>query len=413
MFQTALKDVCKLVSRFGPSFLNDVLAKGPYQCRASEMPPEMQAALCDWRNTQIDRKKLQQTAPNQESPPTLDPFTPESLAVTDFSVSREYGTSRMPRFRFEVWTHRGQGGSGSGFEWPFESVNEDGVRSAMGMEMPKTVPSDPPLPDEPKITIEKLRLLGQDRGLLLGDVLEAMARQSGRDVLADYHFGYETMQAVKDMPLRQLVENSCGTFKYACQADGNTLRFRFREWYLEPLMAEPPADLIERFWMTIESKGGLEMGDLRQLAFLPDDQMKWPGFRRIPGVWLAGSRADTLRLWACLSDSDLSAARSEAGLPVSQLAEEQRSKLSQWTATFKVGATEDTMAQSVIHVSTVQYSYGNLGKGTGENVQIILPDGSRRGGTVDLPPPLKPEDRKAFIAQRKADAEADKVEVVR
>jgi hypothetical protein len=121
----------------------------------------------------------------------------------------------------------------------------------------------------------------------------------------------------------------------------------------------------------------------------------------------------TVRLWASLSDADVSLARSDAHLPVSGLSPEQRERLSAFAAEVKSQASEEEIDGSVIRIWTARLDYGWPDLGTGERLTLVLPDGRENEQEVDLPPPLAPEDRKVLAAQRKADADADVIEVAR
>ncbi|MCX6376580.1 MAG: hypothetical protein NTU88_11200, partial [Armatimonadetes bacterium] len=333
-----LKDTSRLFARLGPDFLRDVLANGNVDCKVSDLPMAWQQALCDWRNAIWERTRASYREEGQEPPSyLLKIFTPADMAPSSFKITRISGDSLMPSFGLSVMTPlEGGRSSGSILSWPFRHLSENEARSVAGRDVVKTVLSADPLPDEPKITAEKLRLLGFRRVLLIGDVLDAVARQSDYDVLADYHFRKETMKAFKAVPVRQVVDNVCDTFLYVCRVSGNTLQFRYNKWFIEPMVVEPPGDVIEGLWRTVETKGRLDIRDLLKLAPLTDAQLKWPGFKLMPGGYEIGDRMATLRLWASLSSEEESLARTEAGLPVSQLPREQRSKLDPWVTDMKI-----------------------------------------------------------------------------
>lgn len=282
----------------------------------------------------------------------------------------------------------------------------------MGKDVPKKVLSNAPLSDEPKITADKLRLLAFRHGLLIGDVVESIARQSGIDAVADYHFRDETMEAFKAVALRQTVEKACGTFGYTCQVEKQTLRFRFNKWFNEPLTTESPADLIERLWAIVEQKGRLDMSDLRQLAPLTDEQIKWPGFKWMVGADAVARYPATLRLWAVLSDAEVSQARSDSHLAVTSLSSQQRDRLDAVIAEANGTVSDEELDKSLIQIYTARLDYGWPDYGTGEVLVLEVPGRKGYGQSIDLPPPLKPEERKELAAQRKADAEADVVEMV-
>ena len=414
MFGPTLKDTSRMFSRFGLDFLREVLQNGAVDCKVSDLPLEWQQAECDWRNAICRRARASYEARGETPPEKLNDCTLANMAPTMFTVRRSRGLYGMPAFSIHVATLQGGVGAsfGSIFTWPSGRLSEDEAREVAGQDVPKKILSDVPLPDEPKITEDKLRLLAFKRGLLVGDVLEAIARQSGLDAVADYHFRDETMEAFKAVPLRQTVETICGTFGYTCQVEKQTLRFRFNKWFTEPIPVEPPSDLVERLWEVIEQKGRAVIGDLREFASLPDTQIKWPGFKYMTGCDAAAQCPAALRLWVSLSQADVSMARSDAGLPVSQFSPLQRDKLDTWVRAMKTIASDDEIERSLMRAYTSSLDYGWPEAGTGENLRLVLPDRNECRESIDFPPPLKPDDRKALTAQRKADAEADVIEVL-
>lgn len=412
-FGPTLKNASKMLSRLGMELLREVLAKGCVEFRIADSPAEWQQAICDWRNATCQRVRASYEARGETPPEKLNDCSPADIASASFKMSRLPGSSGMPGFYLDVTTPKGSSVSfGAHFSWPFKELSDDEARVVTGREVPSKILCDGPLPDEPKITADKPRPLAFRHGLLIGDVVESIARQSGLDVVVDYHFRDETMEAVKSVPLNQTVNKACDTFGYTCQVDKQTLRFRFNKWFTEPVPVEPPADLIERLWAIVEQKGRLDISDLRQLATLTDEQIKWPGFKWMVGADAVAQFPATLRLWAVLSDAEVSQARSDAKLPVSSLSPLQRDRLDAFIAEAKGTASDEELDKSMLNIYTARLDYGWPDYGAGEVIVLTLPDRKGCGQSIDLPPPLKPEERKELAAQRKEDTARDVVELL-
>ena len=411
-----VKEASRMLARIGPEFLSSVLETGKVRCLFSDFPPDAQQALCDWQNAGRERQMAARSEAGMEITEP-QPFTPAYLGSLTFQVTRTSGIGSFPGFYLQVTSYKNGPRTGCMYSWPCSGLTDDQARVMTGRPALKKVLSASPLPDEPKITLEKLRLLAFRRGLLIGDVLEAVARQSDFDAVADFHFrgdsrGEIMREGFKDFPVRQAADRACETFLYTCQLDDNTLRFRFNKWFAEPVAAEPPVELIERFWTIVECNGRLDMRDLAALGVLPDEQIGWPGFRWMPGAGAAAGHGAFILLWNTLSDSDLAAAEVKPGLPVSRFSHIQRRRLDEWASAKNIQATGDEMDGSMLTTYTARLDYGWPDYGTGRNLVLTLPNGKAVGDGVDLPPPLKTDDRKELIAQRKADKEADVIEIL-
>jgi hypothetical protein len=461
--------------------------------RCGDLPMAAQTAICDWYNGIQQGARLVPAAafkPDGTSIPTDQiqmpaqvPVSPGDLADATITMNRTSSdASGMPRFELLFNRPSGMGLSALKTEWPVKSVTEDDLRSATDQPVAQKVQSDTELLDDPKITIDKLRWLPYRKGLLLGDLLEGIAMQSGRDVIADYYLQGKTLDAVKAQTLKKTAEMICKQFEYTCQVDAKTVRFRDNKWYTRNMYADPPAQVPDALWSKIEQNGAVAIRDLLPIASLATDQMKWPGWGFIPGADVACESPCTVRLWASLTDLQEKTAR-KGGLPVSQLTEDQRVKLDDMIAERKLLVNHEDLGTAVVSMSTIKPQVTtmdggmrvvsmknivttsgdpggvpNVTPGQPSNQQTTAPTvtwsgspGSTIGGfgsstrigdpatwlarmgnsvnetlllvlsggkpmipvTLSMPQPISEAERKEVIAQRKADRDAESVDVIR
>jgi hypothetical protein len=454
-----------LFSAFGMDFFRSVLANGGYSSKLGSLPPEWQTAICNYINqqSQISDEMRQQAEQQGVKLAVPASVTPADMATSDVVVEMvQSDATGLPSFKFSVQGNR----HGQSLTYPptrfFGNGGAEGANGAQPQTSAKEdSSSDDKLPaSDTKITIEKLRWLPAAKGLLLGDVLEGIAVQTGKDVIADYHFQNTSLGAIKAQTLKQVVDLVHSKWKYSLQGNGDIIRFRYDLWYKEPPSAEPPQQLIEGCWAKIEGSGALALGDLLSLGDLSDDQLNWRGFNLIPGASAACKHPAMLRLWKSLTVDQEKQARAD-GVSVSNLSVQQLPKLDNWVREANVQASADEVQSSNLRIgsqSQVTVSSGTMpGQGTGspsggqmtvvqfgkspdgkeakpvvmmngervdlatmgdsvksyvnESLSLILPGGRSYPSLIKIENPLSEQDRKDCAAQRKADREADVIEV--
>jgi len=407
------KEFAKLVCGFGTDFLSRVLAHQNSTCRFTDLPAEQQWAIVDWLNAEHARA-VEEIRQRGHKPPALPTYNATDLAgiVVRFKrdASEPFG---MPRLLMDSLPEEGPGIGR--LEWPPWPIEEDDIRRALGHPVPEYTMSEKPLPEEPKITADKPRWFDRWRGLLVGDVLQAIGEQSEFDVIADYYFQEGYVKPFTKLPLNQAVGLVCETTNdYSCQVAGATLRFRYYPWFTEKLTEEPSAPLIEECWKEIGEKGILSFDTMVEIACLPDKQRKWPGLRCIPYAGRAALSdvygAPTLRMWRVLGTDLVSAAESEECLPVSKLDREKRNQLLNWARLMR-----DDIALENLEGGTVRIRYVDRSDDEGGNyheLSVGLTDGTEIKEHVSVLTALGKDNRKGLIDQRKADAEADAIEVL-
>ncbi len=495
------KLMMNMFAEFGIGFLSTALMNGTATTRCGDLPLQTQIAICDWYNRMQTGSMVAKRVIGPDGTPQLDvtpaedagprpPTPPAELADATVTLNRiASDESGLPRFQFIFKRQdNGSGIQSLSTEFPVRSVNEDDMRKATDQPVAEKVLSDSELPDDPKITVDKLRWLPYKKGLLIGDLLEAIAIQSGRDVIADSYLQNKSSDAVKAMTLKKTAEMICSQFEYTCQVDAKTVRFRDNKWYTRNMYQEPPAPVLDGLWTKIEMNGALGVRDLLPITALSADQMKWPGWVFVPGTDMACQWPSTVRMWASLSDAQEKTARGD-GLPVSQLTDDQRLKLDGMVAERKCQVTPDALDNARIAMNTVKPEISTgLGTGmvvsfnsstkqsvngagsphvvqTGQGTAVVAPkittwSGSPSGGvtpavgglvsskgvgdpttwlarmkgsqnenlqillsdattppmlpiTLQVPQPVSEAERKEIAAQRKADMDAEKVEVLK
>lgn len=413
------QDSTELVKQFGADALAQALAGNPAQLKYEDLPSGAQTAIGN-----------QMSGLNTEGlPPGFQPTV--GLAGR---IDEDTG---LPRFsvNFDFLGVRQDGGTESirtSLAWPPSQIDEAAMSSVVGRPVPEKVIGKDSLTDEKKITIDKLRWLPGKKGLLLGDLLEGIAAQTGQDVIADYYLQNESSKAVRAQPLKQVVEAVCTRMDYTCQADGKTLRFRYNKWFDMPPIADPPAEVVDRLWTALERTGQIAMPDLLSLAPLTDEQMQWPGFKFLPSADSAGKFPDVIRFWATLTPEQEALARGDEGLPGARLTRPQQGKVSDPVADGKLDpsqckivisnpemhVSEENGQRRVVFSSPVLrgtapvFSSGSMANDF-ESISISMPDTPMPVVAASFPiwPPISEAERKEIAAQRKSDAEAEKVEV--
>ena len=405
------KQLSSLLSRLGTGFVSQVLIAGRSNIPFASLPADAQAAILEWRSAEM-KERWAKTHPDEPAPT----FSLEDMARSTVQFNRiPNGMFGMPRIEFSMRT---DGHTNFMAYWP--SLDEADIRTLTGEEgFPEKMLGDK-LPDDPAITITAKRKdfrYGEGHPTTyIGDTLQAIADQSGKDIIADYYFQDMFPRPANKEPLGKMVKRLCDELDYSCRVEGSTLTFRFNKWYVQPLQEEPSAKLVEAWWNKIETVGRLELYDLLDLASLPDKQMLWTGFRLMPGQARARKSPATMRLWNSLRPELERIARSEEGLSLAYLSQEQLDALHNWGRLMQVDPSAD-WTKAVIKITKQATLIGSSPE-TAENVFVETFKLEFSGGLVyqvqaEVAPVMKESDRKDLAAQRKADAEADKVEVVR
>jgi len=221
-------------------------------------------------------------------------------------------------------------------------------------------------------------------------------------VIADYHFQPRlARQAIKES-LGRVVQQLCEDLTYSCQVEGSTLRFRYNKWYAEALQEEPRAELLETWWKKIEDRTSLELSDLMDIARLPDKQMLWSGFYFMPGADQVWRNHIIMRVWGSLAPEMEAKARTQDGLPVSQLRRDQWERLLTWP---RPKADPGDWSKGIIRISPIT-DRGVKAEEISFQVPGDEPDYRMRFCLGENP-------GKDMAARRKADMQGDKVEVVK
>lgn len=288
-------------------------------------------------------------------------------------------------------------------EWPLYSWDEPLLEDiAPGKAIGDPLPKQKVKPPNPRKT-------WYGSGLLLGDVLEAIGMQTDLDIIADYYLQNQLYPAQERL-LDELAGWICLNFDYTCQVDGKTLRFRCNRWFDRQPLKEPPADLLNRLQKAVDTSGTVDYDDILDIAALTDEQVAWPGYRFIPGAEMAQRGTGTLRLWRSLSPSFKFDANQTATVLVTDLMGPQQDMLYSWMKLMGSQESVVDLARSMITVAI-------LGSDS-KSYELVLhfPDGKTRTMRIDLGstfPPISEELRKDLAARRLADADADKVVLIK
>ena len=403
------KPLASIYAKLGRDFVHRVLNEGPINFSFPDLPPEIQSYILDWNKAQEAR-----SATSQEDS-RVQPLTPEDVSTAAIKFERvSYGMWRMPRLGLFI----SKGNRGYVVTWPL-GLEETDLWTLTGHEPPPEKLTGDKLLDEPAITLTAKRKdlrFGMEGNLMLhiGDAVQGIAEQSGKDIIADYYFQETFLKSQNKEPLAKLVKELCEKLDYSCQVEGSTLRFRFNKWYLQPLLEEPPARLLEAWWQKITSLGRLDFQDLITIVGLSGKQGSWPGLRFIPGVDLALKSPASWNIWDSFGKDLEAKAQTGEGLPVLQLSRDQFDQLAAWVKLMPWVGPEQDLAAATIRTSKPQVTGVVTGDSstpsTGQAFMLEWP-----GRTYQFRPQIKPlseQERNEAIAQRKADVEADKVEVV-
>lgn len=349
-----------LLGGLGMDVLSAALREGNASRRCGELPADMQTTVCDWYNQRasVPATLMALDSKGQQVPdfkvPTPQPCTPAQMADATIQVDRvSPDQCGLPRLDLGVTVADGGRASSFKTQWPDARLTADDLRAATGEPIPEKVIGDVAISNDSKITISKLRWLPYCKGLLLGDVLEGIAARMGRDVIADSYLQDKSTGAITAQSLKQVVENVCRHFDYTCEVVGDTLRFRQNKWYTQDMHADPPAQVLEGLWTKIQQNGTLSVRDLLPVASLADEQIRWPGWKFIPGATAASESPSAVRLWASLTDDQEKTAR-DTGLAVAQMRTDQRGKVSDLVAERGASLTSEDIDAAILSVNTAK-----------------------------------------------------------
>jgi len=397
LFGPTGKFTSAMLSSLGEDALARALTDGGVNMGFSETPSAFQTAFCEWSNANIGRRYR-----GGDQAPPATPIDPAGMASQKVSIRRtESGSSSFPRFEFSVTTASGYP---STLQFPSYQLRYDDLSAVAGWSAEESA-SAPKLSNDIKISppIPETRLW-----LTTPDLLEAIADQAGKDVIADSIQQEQQGPLVAGVPLGTLVEQICRDQGYACQADGTTLRLRLSQWYSQPLLVEGPTELLETCWKDLEKDGKLSMSDLVALASLTPDQMQSPAVRNLPGSRDATRSPAAFRLWVSLTDAKVSA----DGIPVTGLSAEQRKLLDDWIATGRNLIAPEKLTGAVLTVTTERSEGGYRGPTEYQQLSLKSGDEVLLANPVFLSPALSDDDRQALIETRKADRAADVIRLV-
>jgi hypothetical protein len=400
LFGPTGKFTAALLSSLGEDILARALTDGGVNMGFSESPAAFQTAYCDWSNAMAEMGRRWRGG-DQATPVT--PIEPAGMASQKVSIRRaQGGLSSFPRFEFSVTS---PSGNTSTLQWPSYQLRYDDLSAVAGWSAEESA-STPQLSNEIKISppIPETRLW-----LTAADILQAIADQSGEDVIADGVQQDQQGPLIAGVPLGTLVGKLCREQGYAAEVDGSTLRLRLTQWYSQTLPQEPPEALMDACWKDIEKDGKLSMPNLVALASLPVDQMQSPEVRDMPGARDALRSPVAFRLWVSLTDAKVPA----GGMPVAGLSAEQTKLFDSWITTGRNAVAPEKVAAAVLTITTERVDGGFRSRGPSEYQQLSLKAGGEvlLANPVYLSPPLSDDERQALIGSRRAEREADVIKL--
>lgn len=379
------------------SLLNDIGMVKSY----NDLPSTMQSGILSTFNVTLENRKAD---PQTNGESISKPWKADELISSMVTIKRWRRTVfSAPHFVLKVSVPAKEGQAARPFVllWPDSDPTEPDM-----LNLPTTLPGrviGDPLPSTPGISIQRSRKLLYDGRIVLGDVLESIAKQASVDIIADYYFQESTANEHVNEPLDKLVSDVCSSMDYTCQVEQNTLRFRFDQWFLQPLADEPPSRLQELWWKRITDTGNLSLDDLLDIACLPGQQTWWSGFRTIPQAWQARRFPRTARVVRMLGPVLEGLACSSEGLPVSRLNTEQYNRIADWASVMGVKETED-LTRSVIKIEKSGEPVNSL------RFMLVLPGGQTRDVVMSAElQPLDEEQRRLLADERKKELSADEI----
>ncbi|MBP6962842.1 MAG: hypothetical protein KBC96_00375 [Armatimonadetes bacterium] len=396
-----------LLSALGEERLAGAFGGGPPAAVAfSNLPADAQTAACEWVNA-MRQGGMRWRSESSPAPPA--PVDPSGMMSSTLYVSgNEVSDIGVSRLTISVAPPNGDPVT---MQWPSRQMRYDDLAAVAGWVHESAVPPSvhSELSISPRIPATRLWLNA-------GDIIEAIAEQSGMDVIADAVERDRQYPLVSGVPLGKLVEQLSRDEDYAVQADESTLRFRLARWYARPMITPPPADLVERCWRDIERDGRIGLANLLELSRLPSDQAAWPGFRNMPGASAAFQQPTAaLRLWAALKETPMP----EGGFRVSDLNSGAAGDYQQWIDSLPRDTVTPEQASSASIVIAMRQGAGPFGQGRGggsaEYPEISISAGGTRlvSHPVRLSQGLNDDDRLALMEARRAEREAVVVKLMR
>jgi len=391
------RELLKLINLLGKPAIRGCLNDLGFTQDYTDLSSEMQAAVLRTLNAD----------PRYSDDPV--PWTADQMRTTRVQFKRwRYSVFSPPHvcLYLTLPSKVGHPGDRNMNGWPGYSDGEPDLLSLP--EQPAGRVIGDPLPSDARITLEQTREQLYDGAILVGDVLDAIARQANLDVIADYYFQETSLPPCADELVGKLVSQTCLTMDYTCQVDKDTLRFRFNKWYLQPLPEEPPLSLQEHWWRRITDIGGLSLDDLLDIACLRDKQTYWGGFRFIPQAWQARWFPRTARVVRMLGPAFEDKACTPAGLPVSKLDSDQFARLADWAGVMGVKESPEGLLKYTIRIEKSGDPVNTL------QFRLILPDGTPRSVPMTARlERLSEAERRKIAEERATELAADTIELSR
>lgn len=246
-----------------------------------------------------------------------------------------------------------------------ESDVSNRLAAALATDMKADSAPEPkkPRPDDPSLRA-KIRM---KPGLTeLEDVLSAVADASGIAVVSDsFRSGFSRFNAFVppdgEVELAELLERIEDGFQYDWDKPGAALEFRDKKWFARRA-AQIPDAWIEAWREKLKKTGMLELEDIAQICSLTPEQFD-ENIRGDTVLLESGVTAsyyihrDLLRLYACLTEPQRTAASSEAGLNLSFLSPEQWEKATKALSSANPALLQDQSGPLVLHIKTERSSF--------------------------------------------------------
>ena len=213
-----------------------------------------------------------------------------------------------------------------------------------------------------------IRLFEVDVQATLTMTLQSLAINSKMNVVSDYFPGTAPVIVRGEKPLGEQLETIRFAFGSNWEKEGNTLRFRDKQWFKK--RAWEVAEAWIQYWITrAKANDGLLLEDLAQIANLSDDQIDRTVMTnpRLTGYGAseaaAAANRQILRFYALLTDQQRDLL-SKTGLSVSSLNDDQWAALQTAVATrgaahaaAQKGSQAIRLTQSATGITEYKFSY--------------------------------------------------------
>ncbi len=399
-----------VLAGIGMDALMPLMKGNEVELRFADLPAQAQAAIVAWRNKYSEGiSQLRVEVGTEYRAPKVR--TPQDFGTSVLRLHPVDGEATgIPRFYAFMDDGDRPGGA---FRWPPSAWDEDDLRKALGEQERQTLLLDKPLPEKIEITADKPRWTEfGDTYVVAGDVLDAIAERTRLDVIADYYQqDYNALGPIRKTDLGKVLSMLWDHCSYVCRFDGSVLVFRYYDWYSISPPTEPSAVLIEKCWKDNEANGSLDMNTMVEIACLPDDQLYWRGFDFIPNADWAQMSMDALRLWRSLGSRDMAAAKSDAGLSVSSLTAVQMDALKAWIEESGEDVKADDVGRGTFKIRYVEDPRADAWKKY-YDMELNIPNREPVTDVIRMDSMFSDKEMKLVLAQRKADAKADVVEVL-